>query len=132
MSTIPLDVNTLIINGVEVRVKPVSLDVGKSKASKNKVDLPCGPVVIHWPGLSGTMTIQANYQNLDEEDAEAILILCTMNGGGDSKTMPSNIVQFARNGPTYTTKTLRCELTESEGQNGWNATLTAIMNWVPL
>ena len=124
--------NTLIINGLEVRVKPVSLDVSLSKASRNKVDLPCGPVIVNWPGLRGTMTMQAVYQNLDEEDAEAILILSTMAGTGDHKTMPSNTIQFSRNGPLYTTKTLRCELSESEGQNGWNVTLTGIMNWTPL
>lgn len=124
--------DTLIINGSEVRVKPVSLDVSTAKPTKNKIDLPCGPVIINWPGLAGTMTIQANYQNLDEEDAEAILILSTRSGSNVSGSMPSHVIAFSHKGPWYQTKTIRCELTESEGQNGWSLTLTAVMNWMPV
>lgn len=121
---IPYEVNTLFINGYEVRVRPVSVDAQVMKYPKNIVKLPCGPVEIKWPGQEvSTLTININYANLDEEDAEAILVLSTMNAeeGGS--------ISFGGH-EAYSVQVLKCELTE--GDRGWEVHLTGVITQVAL
>lgn len=124
---IPAVVNSLVVNGVELRVIPTSFEASVINPPRNIVKLPCGPVEIKWPGQEGrTLSINVGYSRLDEDDAEALLVLCTAQGSSGAT------VSFQRGGggTTYVCKVLRLDLNESA--DGWSAQLSGTINWLPL
>ncbi|WP_353540441.1 hypothetical protein [Deinococcus xinjiangensis] len=106
---------------------PTSFDVQPMAAPRNIVKLPCGPVEVKWPGHEGrTLTINASYDQLDGEDAEAILILSTMYEHAE------NSLQFSKGGSVYHCKVLRCEADDLPDSDKFRVVLSGTMDWVPL
>ena len=122
---IPRVIETLVIDGEDLRVLPSSLDIQPFK-SRSTAAGKFGDVQIEWPGMRASAAFTVQYSNLCEEDADALALMCS-DTPGLSKT-----VAFGRGSqhPVYSCRRVRCE--PSQTDTGWDVSLIFTAIEVPL
>lgn len=113
---IPKRIDTLAIDGEDLRVLPVSLDVSPFKA-RSTTSGQFGDVHIEWPGMRASAGVNVQYSKLSDEDADALALMCTVKAGL-SKTVRFS---FERGEPIYATRYVKLDL--SATAYGWDASV---------
>lgn len=122
---IPKHLDTLVIDGEDLRVLPAALDVHPFP-HRSTSSGQMGDVQVDWPASRASATVTAQYTRLADEDADA-LILMAASRAGIGKTIRFS---WQLHEPVFTTRRIHCDATSTP--YGWEVTLTFTGTLVPL